>query len=292
MLNITLYYNTYFSKCKCNSANFTILARILSRFLPFSFTVLPKNDFCGIITLNTADLCEDKMTTQTKNTRPLIVMAAVLIILHAAALAVSMRYAYVSTDILAQSEATFLVGTVSVLSPLIDYVRLGFLICGYFAFPKKSALPFFICALFSFFIGTGCDLFLSARYDAYFAGNEALYVTATALSLAVSLAAALIVVYYTGKRRSAFAAGKGKKHPLGRSFLFGALVMFIIDTLYRTYTLLGMVFSDGGVVFAGLEDYLYLAYDYLYPLCEAATGFGFMCLLGLIFKKAFVTNCQ
>ena len=221
-------------------------------------------------------------------TAPLIAMATVLIILHAAALAVSMRYAYVSTDILAQTEAKLLVNIASVLSPLIDYVRLGFLVCGYFAFPKKSALLFFICAALSFLVGAGCDLFLSARYDAYFAGNEALYFTATALSLVVSIAAALIVVYYTGKRKLGFENGTGKKHPLGRSFLFGALVTFIIDTLYRTHTLLGMVFSDGGVSFQGLEDYLYLAYDYLYPLGEAVLGFGFMCVLALFFKKAFV----
>lgn len=284
--NITLYYNTYFPKCKCNSANFIILPRIL---FSFSSSVLPKNDFCGIITSNTSTFCEEIMTNDIKKARPvtapLIAMATVLIILHAAALAVSMRYAYISTDILALTEAKLLVNISSVISPLIDYVRLGFLVCGYFAFPKKSALLFFICAALSLLCGAGCDLFLSARYDTFFTGNEALYFIATSLSLAVSLAALLIIAYYTRKRRNNFESGKGKKHPLGRSFLFAALVTFIIDTVYRTYTLLGMVFSDGGVSFQSLDDYLYLAYDYLYPLVEAALGFGFMCLLGRLFFR-------
>lgn len=228
--------------------------------------------------------------TNKRNILPVAVMAAVLIILQVAALAVSTRYAYISTDILAQTEADILVAVASVLSPLTTYFRLALLICGCFFFAKRQSVPFVVCAVVSLIFGAGCDLFLSASYDAYFAGNEGLYILATALSLAVSLTATVVIIYYTGKRRNGLIDGKGKKYPLVRSFLFGAAVMFIIDTLYRTYTVFTMVFSSEGVSFKSAEDVLYLVYDYLYPLGEAALGFGFMCLVGLIFKKSLTKN--
>lgn len=222
------------------------------------------------------------MINENKNFRPvapmITIMSAVLIILHAAALCISMRYAYISTDILAKTEADLLVAVASVLSPLCSYFRLGFMIVGCFVFVKKASLPFLFCAVGSLILGAGCDVFLSARYDAYFAGNEALYVIASLLSVVIGVIALLVIRAYTQKRR---AAGSGMR-PLVKSFLFGAAVMFIIDALSRTYTILSMVFSADGVSFRGAEDYLYLAYDYLYPLAEAALGFGFMCLIGLL----------
>ena len=229
------------------------------------------------------------MTYENKNSRSAVpfvsIMAAVLIVLHAAALAVSMRYAYISTDILAKAEADILIIVASVISPLCIYFRLGLLIIGSFIFVKKASLPFLFCAIASLLAGAGCDLFLSASYDAYFAGNEVLYVIASALSLVIGIAAFLVIRAYTEKKALAASSEKSGKRPLVKSFLFGAAVLFLIDTLYRTYTLLTMIFSAEGVSFAAAEDYLYLAYDYLYPLAEAALGFAFMCLLGLIFKR-------
>ncbi|MBQ4055168.1 MAG: hypothetical protein IJD17_05595 [Clostridia bacterium] len=223
------------------------------------------------------------VTSRSRSAAPLIfIMASALILLHAASLALSMRYAYISTDILAKTEAAFLITAASVLSPLCIYFRLGLLIIGSFTFVKKASLPFLFCAVGSLIVGAGCDLFISARYDAYFAGNEALYVVAALLSLSVGIVTFLIVRAYAQKKRPDGRRG------LVRSFLFGAAVVFITDTLYRTYTLFRMLLSADGVSFQGAEDYLYLAYDYLYPLAEAALGFGFMCLCGVVFRRLFV----
>ncbi len=215
-------------------------------------------------------------------------MAAVLIILQAAAFAVSMRYAYVSTDILAQTEARVLVVIAAILSPLVTYSRFAFLLWGCFVMGQKRSMPLFWCAVLSLLCGSGFDLLLSALNDLYFAGNESYYFFAAGLSFAVSICVMLFLWVYAAEKGKKFAKDPKKKRALLPVFLWTSIAMFIIDALYRSYTVLSMALSDEGVSFAAAEDVWYLVLDYAYPLAEAALGFGFMCLCALVFKRLFV----
>ncbi len=215
-------------------------------------------------------------------------MAAVLIALQGAAFAASMRYAYISTDILAQAEARVLVVIAAVLSPLVTYSRFAFLLWGCFVMGQKRSMPLFWCTVLSLLCGAGFDILLSALNDVYFAGNESYYFLAAALSFAVSICVILFLWVYAAEKGKKFAKNPKKKRPLLPVFLWASLAMFIIDALYRSYTVLSMVLSEEGVSFQTSQDVLYLVYDYAYPLIEAALGFGFMCLCGVVFKRLFV----
>ncbi len=226
--------------------------------------------------------------TKISAARLTVTMAAVLLILQALSLAVSLRYAYVSTDILAQTEAGILVTVAAILSPLVTYSRFAFLLWGCFFMNLKRSFPLFWCAAASVILGSGCDILLSAILDPYFAGNEGYYLLASLLSLAISFCSILFLWVYAAEKGKKFAKDPKKKRALLPVFLWTSIVMFIIDALYRSYTVLSMALSDEGVSFACAEDVWYLVFDYVYPLAEAALGFGFMCLCALVFKRLFV----
>lgn len=214
--------------------------------------------------------------------------AALLLILQGAALAISMRYAYIATDVLAAAEAGLLIGVMMVLSPLITYLRLAFLLWCAHSFGQKRSLGTLLVTALSLLAAAAVDVLLSAMNDIYFAGNEAFYILSAALSFTVGLCACLFLWVFAAEKGKKFAKNQNKKHSLFRVFLPAALTMYIIDALYRTYTVLSMIFSDEGLVFEGPTDVLYLVLDYALPLAEAALGLGFMCLCGLLFKKMFV----
>lgn len=217
-----------------------------------------------------------------------LIAAICLLLLQAAALLISLRYAYIATDILAATEAGILIGVMMVLSPLITYLRLAFLLwCGFVYTQKQSASMLCVTAL-SLLCAGGVDILLSARNDVYFAGNEAFYILSAALSFTVGLCACLFLWVFAAEKGKKFAKDQNKKHSLTRVFLWGSATMFIIDALYRTYTVLSMLLSEEGLVFESASDVLYLVFDYAFPLVEATLGFGFMCLCGMLFKKMFV----
>lgn len=215
-------------------------------------------------------------------------MAILLIILQGAAFAISMRYAYISTDILAQTEAKILIITAAVLSPSVTYLRYAFLLWSCFTLGQKQSMPMFVCAVVSLLAGAGADIFQSARNDSYFSGNESYYILAAGLSFTVSLCAMLFLWVYAADKGKKYAKDPKKKRHLLPVFAAASVTLFLIDALYRTYTVIEMALSDSGLSFEGIEDILYLIYDYLYPLGEAVLGFGIMCLCGMLFGRLFV----
>lgn len=146
----------------------------------------------------------------------------------------------------------------------------------------------FVCAVVSLLAGAGADIFQSARNDSYFSGNESYYILAAGLSFTVSLCAMLFLWVYAADKGKKYAKDPKKKHHLLPVFAAASVTLFLIDALYRTYTVIEMALSDSGLSFEGIEDILYLIYDYLYPLGEAVLGFGIMCLCGMLFGRLFV----
>ena len=217
-----------------------------------------------------------------------IVFAAAVLLLQVACMLAGIRYAAVGTDVLRAGEARFLYVALSVLSPLTSYLRLAVLLWFCFYAGAQSARPFLAVTLASLLLSAVFEVISAAAGDYYFADNALYHVGAAGLGLLIGVCATVFLWAYTASRSKKLAAGKEtrfKRAPHLPCYIAAALTMAAIDLLYRTYLVVSMALSEGGVSFATAEDVRALVWDYSYPLVKSAAGFVFMCLAGVLLAK-------